>query len=299
MALKCTTLNSSSHIITVQPSSSILMFCETKSLTRPRINISSNVNLTFYNSTVRVSNDSLIYSQPIKYSAPTNDLDAFRQNGRKIKCQHEKHVCYMQLNVLFNPFIDTSVASNQILNINQVGVVECPIRAPNFPPYRYVLVWNGPDERASLIQNYTLTSYFFYINRVSLSIHNKTFKCSLFQNQKLLFEAKVKIFVDHTQDYSSLYYIFFFCILGVWIGQEGVRRFVRERPEGAVTEVTAAAAASSPLIPSPSPPPPPTPPPPPPPPHSSPMSSIYETAFTSSEVTLRAANSIITNLTLK
>jgi hypothetical protein len=305
--LTCTSGNSSSHIISVRPGDSVLMYCEVISTLLPRINVSSNVNLTFLNySMVKFNNGSTRFIQPIQYQAPSNDLDAYKQNGRKIKCQVEQEVCYMQLNVQFEPFIDSNVALIQTLNENAAGVVECPIRAPSFPPYKYVLVWYGPDERASLIQNYTLTSYYYNLERAVS--HNKTYKCVLYKRDELMLESSVVVLLNKPErkssqpksvfvESTSIFFGICLFIVALWVGQERVQRILRVAQEGILDRGAAAAAAV--LLPS--------PPPPPPPPTSLPLSALpssistqYKTANTSfkSDTTLKASSSTMTNLTL-
>jgi hypothetical protein len=203
-SLKCTTTNPSTRVITVQKNSSVSLFCQSS---HQHVVVSSPVNLTFMNYSY-VSNMTV---QPLVYSAPSNDAGAFFESGRLVKCSSEHESCFFQLNVQFDPFIDKNVQLVQELIENEPGVIECPIRAPNIPYHRYMLIWSGPNENASLSQNFTLNSYFYHVKKVDYFLNNKIFKCALYKNNVLLYEESILVHV--VKSHSYYLFIFGFCML--------------------------------------------------------------------------------------
>ena len=75
------------------------------------------------------------------YRVPIENESASRENGKKISCKRKNLTCNIQLNVRFDPFFDNSVPKNLTFDENVDATIECPIRAPNFPPYDYMILW--------------------------------------------------------------------------------------------------------------------------------------------------------------
>jgi hypothetical protein len=126
---------------------------------------------------------------------PADNLLAFKENERKIQCEifvnnnKTEHACYLHLNVQFKPFVDKTVSRFQILDRSRV--IQCPIRAPNFPAYKYLILWSKFVNNKRIpywFGNFTLTSASLQIEQ---TLETEFYSCALFENNLLLFEINI------------------------------------------------------------------------------------------------------------
>ena len=73
----------------------------------------------------------------LKYKAPLENSLASIENWRKITCRKGDKTCYMTINMNFKPFVDQNVST--IINADSDAHIQCPIKAPNFPPYGFMI----------------------------------------------------------------------------------------------------------------------------------------------------------------
>lgn len=134
----------------------------------------------------------------VKVFMPEDNIRAYRKNDNLITCRaiYENstadHSCFAHLNVKFEPFVDNTVKLNQVVCANK-REIECPIRAPNFPPYEYHIFWIRFNRKGRVVlfaANYTLTSYFYPIEKV---VEGDIYSCSLSQNNSILMSVNITV----------------------------------------------------------------------------------------------------------
>jgi hypothetical protein len=123
------------------------------------------------------------------FSIPRDNYEAYLMNELNIVCTTTESLIYMQLNIDFVPFIDTRVARVH----RTMQPIECPIRAPNFPPYKYQIAWiskqvNAPRHYHNP-QNFTLTSHLFDIP--STHMNGTVYTCNLIESGTVKLAANV------------------------------------------------------------------------------------------------------------
>jgi hypothetical protein len=139
---------------------------------------------------------------------PTNNVLAYKENENKIRCELLNNSvstgdsCFLHLNVHFEPFEDDTVSREQ--SLLNTRTIECPIRAPNFPQYKYTIIWSQflQDKKIDLFYgNYTLTSYFFVVDK---PIDGSIYSCSLFFNKSILLSSNITIKTEPKRSASQL-----------------------------------------------------------------------------------------------
>lgn len=160
---------------------------------------------------------------------PQDNIKAYRENDNLIICQAiyanstAEHSCFAHLNVKFEPFIDKTVKLNQVIQENK-HEIECPIRAPNFPPYEYHIFWIRFNKKGRVVlfaANYTLTSYFYPIENI---VEGDIYSCSLLQNNSILMSVNITVvretsrsaYVEYTY-LESLWTLLVLPLLGIGI----------------------------------------------------------------------------------
>ena len=81
-----------------------------------------------------------IATRSVMYTAPLDNQMASKANGKKMKCLYKNRTCHIRFSVRFKPYIEPDFKT-LTFEENQEATIECPIRAPNFPPYEYVIAW--------------------------------------------------------------------------------------------------------------------------------------------------------------
>jgi hypothetical protein len=219
-------LESETYIATVLPGGTVSLICQlfVNKLNNPEkiepkhMNSTSNA-LGFLNvsSTMSIYNFSLTtsYRKTATYTAPVKNYDAFLENERKIMCEVSNFVCFIQLKVLFKPFVDASVPATQYFNESAMGQVECPIRAPSFPFLSHFLIWTTSDLTTSSTQKFSMKTYFFNLGLVNETMHNKIFICSLYGNRTRIFEERITLQVRRSKPEQSDF-IVLWCLSAVF-----------------------------------------------------------------------------------
>jgi hypothetical protein len=128
---------------------------------------------------------------------PSNNYGAYMFNALKVTCTVNGLSCFVQLQVEFAPFVDWTVPRVQSLERGSSGTIECPIRAPNFPPYQYQLLWTSKNSNGvkneHFTRNFTLTSFFFPIAKATIDYHDSVFTCTLLRNNSVRLNSSVRV----------------------------------------------------------------------------------------------------------
>lgn len=112
-----------------------------------------------------------LLKQNVRVHIPADNYKAYTENEKKVRCDifygnaSLGHSCFVQINVHFQPFVDTRVPTTQLFHKNALHSLECPIRAPNFPPYEYEIFWYVLKKGVASVlysSNFTFTSYFLH-----------------------------------------------------------------------------------------------------------------------------------------
>lgn len=154
------------------------------------------------------SNRNIIkYSSEITLRLPTDDEQVWELNNRNIYCQvtHEGSYeikskvkldffpvssiyCNNHLNINFNPYISQIVNRTQFIRENELSSLECPIKAPNFQPYKYSINWyyHSFDQiNATWSFMYSKTfdksGEFYIISNAKVDVDNGVYKCELIE----------------------------------------------------------------------------------------------------------------------
>jgi hypothetical protein len=152
------------------------------------------------------NNNILKYSSEITFKLPQTDELIRELNNQENFCQisHEASqiteikidiipvtciFCSIHLNINFNPFKSEKVNRTQFLNENQLSSIECPIKSPNFKPFKYSINWyyRSPDHvNETWLFKYSKTfdnsGDFYIISNAKYGIDNGIYKCDLIEN---------------------------------------------------------------------------------------------------------------------
>jgi hypothetical protein len=131
-----------------------------------------------------------------------NDYDPYLINAKKFQCissyENETAQCFFQIQAKFEPFIDPNVSSIQHVPGGARVYLECPIRAPNFPPYQYQVIWTAYKNNTKtylFTRNFTMTSYLYELEPSANPI-GTIFTCSLLTNNKITLQANISMVVE-------------------------------------------------------------------------------------------------------
>lgn len=186
-----------SFIVKAKAGDSVAIHCECAS----KVNLSSVPS----SSHVKVWDSERVgtrFTRSARITVPAWNYDAYKLNELKVVCTASSGVsCFIQLQVDFSPFVDLGVKAVQTVNEGESGSIECPIRAPNFPPYKYQLMWSsnrddGRDRRVYFAQNYTLTSYSYSLARAKARMDKTIYTCSLINRATIVMSANVTLHVE-------------------------------------------------------------------------------------------------------
>jgi hypothetical protein len=144
---------------------------------------------------------------------PSNHRLAFNEN-KNVQClvlennKTTEHVCYFHLNVGFEPFLDNTIPTYQTLD--HTSLIECPIRAPNFLPYNFSVLWSKyvNNHREILFSDImTLTEFSHYVHDPA---EHDVYCCSLLKNNSVLIESNITIHINkntkqNEEDLNSLW----------------------------------------------------------------------------------------------
>jgi hypothetical protein len=148
------------------------------------------------------------YSSKISIKLPSDDESVWKMSNREISCQvtHENSYeiiskiklpslpvtsinCSYHLNINFSPFISQNVNTSQLINENQLSIIECPIKAPNFQPYKYLINWyySNKDESRQMNDSWVFkysktfdkSGDLYIISNGKMDLDNGLYKCVL------------------------------------------------------------------------------------------------------------------------
>ncbi len=127
--------------------------------------------------------------------------------SEKFQCigsyENETALCFFQIQASFEPFIDPNVSSIQhVPGGGGRASLECPIRAPNCPPYQYQVIWTAFRNNTKsyfFTRNFTLTSYLFE-PELPAYMDNSIYTCSLLTNNKVTLQANISMVVHKSSE---------------------------------------------------------------------------------------------------
>jgi hypothetical protein len=238
------------YIATVNPGGKVQLFCQlfTNNLDEEHdpslLNATSMLNVTQNTLLSYPNNETRMWQLSVVFNAPLNNQLAYEANGKKIKCQYGNLFCYIQVNVLFRPFVDTSILHTQTFSLGEThAFVECPIRAPTYPPFQHYIIWHSEMQSADA---YTMNSFLLNLKSVDNTMNNKIATCSLHYNNTgfRMFNETITVHVTTAQTWfyviiallcmsisvSPRFLIFIYTRV-TGDGQEGIYVTVRDRQE--------------------------------------------------------------------
>lgn len=111
---------------------------EVEGLQNLEMNITDSFNVSHVWSTDRINTtrNTTEYRRYAHFSIPSDDHGARMMCNRVMTCTVGNQSRYLYLQVEFKPYIDSSV-----LAVQSGPILECPIRAPNYPPFEYNMIW--------------------------------------------------------------------------------------------------------------------------------------------------------------
>jgi hypothetical protein len=231
--------------VSVKPGGQVLLLCQVfvnnvdENHDPSQLTAFSMLNISQKTLNSYPSNETRMWQRPVVFVAPTDNQLAYETNGKKIKCQYNSLFCYVQINVLFTPFVDSTIEKTQLVNVGDENArVECPIRAPTYGDY--YMIWHTD---IPAVEAYTINSYLLHLSRVDYSINNQKLTCSLYSNVTGFKMLEDTITVQVTQSCFFLIIILlclaahtprFFIFLytrATGDGQAGIRVAVRDGQE--------------------------------------------------------------------
>jgi hypothetical protein len=209
--MRCASIvNRYSYIISLDRSRSVTIQCTalvSNTTIKPHIEVLGLEAFEIEQSTSHENMNEVTLTQKIRLKKAD---DSYFINARKFQCigsyENETAQCFFQIQASFELFIDPSVSSIQhVPGGGGRAFLECPIRAPNFPPYQYQVIWTAFRNNTKsyfFTRNFTLTSYLFEPERPA-NMDNSIYMCSLLTNNKVTLQANISMVVLRSSESPS------------------------------------------------------------------------------------------------